>query len=217
MQKTIDIDSKPENRKGKFITIEGTEGVGKSTNLAFVYQWLIAQRIDVVVTREPGGTPLAEEIRELLLRKRDEIVDETTELLLVFAARAQHLNQRIKPALSQGSWVLSDRFTDATYAYQGGGRRLNKQMIEQLENMVQDTLRPDLTIILDIDVKLGLERAKQRGELDRFESETIEFFERVRNAYLARAKANPTHYAIIDAGQSLEKVQEDIERVLQRL
>lgn len=202
---------------GKFLTIEGTEGVGKSTNLAFVRDWLQARGIEVVVTREPGGTPLAEEIRALLLNKRDEKVDETTELLLVFAARAQHLAQLIRPALARGAWVLSDRFTDATYAYQGGGRGLNRALIEQLENLVQGELRPDLTLILDIDVEQGLARASQRGELDRFESETLEFFERVRAAYRARAQAAPERYALINAGQALAQVQRDLDRELTRL
>jgi dTMP kinase len=204
-------------KPGKFLTLEGTEGVGKSTNLAFVRDWLTSRNIQVVVTREPGGTPLAEQVRELLLAKRDEPVDETAELLLIFAARAQHLAQVIKPALEKGVWVLSDRFTDATFAYQGGGRGLSKLVIQQLEQLVQANLRPDLTLILDIDVKLGLSRASQRGELDRFESETLDFFERVRAAYRERAIANPTRYTIVDAGQTLEKVQQDIDRVLQKL
>jgi dTMP kinase len=204
-------------KPGKFLTLEGTEGVGKSTNLAFVRDWLTSRNIQVVVTREPGGTPLAEQVRELLLAKRDEPVDETAELLLIFAARAQHLAQVIKPALDKGVWVLSDRFTDATFAYQGGGRGLSKLVIQQLEQLVQANLRPDLTLILDIDVKLGLSRASQRGELDRFESETLDFFERVRAAYHERAIANPTRYTIVDAGQTLEKVQQDIDRVLQKL
>jgi dTMP kinase len=202
---------------GKFLTIEGTEGVGKSTNLAFVRDWLTARGIEVVVTREPGGTPLAEEVRGLLLSKRDEAVDETTELLLVFAARAQHLARVIKPALARGAWVLRDRFTDETYAYQGGGRGLSKATIEQLEQLVQGDLRPDLTLILDIDVELGLNRARQRGELDRFESETIEFFERVRAAYRQRAEAASARYAVVDAGQELIAVQSDINRLLSKL
>lgn len=202
---------------GKFLTIEGTEGVGKSTNLTFVRDWLQTKGVEVVVTREPGGTPLAEEIRTLLLTKREEVVDETSELLLVFAARAQHIAQVIKPALARGAWVLSDRFTDATFAYQGGGRGLCTETIAQLESLVQGELRPDLTLILDIDVELGLKRARQRGELDRFESETIDFFERVRAAYHARAQAVPACYAVIDAGQDLTAVQRDIERVLSNL
>jgi dTMP kinase len=204
-------------QRGKFLTIEGTEGVGKSTNLAFVRDWLAARGLEVVVTREPGGTPLAEEVRGLLLTKRDERVDETAELLLVFAARAQHLAQVIKPALERGAWVLSDRFTDATFAYQGGGRGLSKSTIEQLEQLVQGDLRPDLTLILDIDVALGLNRARQRGELDRFESETIDFFERVRGAYRERAALAPSRYALVDAGQTLAEVQSEIDSVLTRL
>lgn len=204
-------------RRGKFITIEGTEGVGKSTNLAFVRDWLAGKGIEVIVTREPGGTPLAEEIRSLLLAKRAEPVDETAELLLVFAARAQHIAQVIQPALARGAWVLSDRFTDATYAYQGGGRGLSTQVITQLEQLVQGDLRPDLTLILDIDVALGLNRARQRGELDRFESETLGFFERVRSAYSARAAQAPARYARVDAGQALPAVQADIHAVLTAL
>lgn len=203
--------------RGKFLTIEGTEGVGKSTNLAFVRDWLQAKGIEVIVTREPGGTPLAEEIRALLLAKREESVDETAELLLVFAARAQHIAHVIKPALARGAWVLSDRFTDATFAYQGGGRGLSKEVIGQLEVLVQGELRPDLTLILDIDVELGLNRARQRGELDRFESETLSFFERVRSAYKARAALSPNRYALVDAGQELVAVQADIHRVLSNL
>ena len=204
-------------QRGKFLTIEGTEGVGKSTNLAFVRDWLQAKGVEVVVTREPGGTPLAEEIRSLLLAKRDEAVDETAELLLVFAARAQHITQVIQPALARGAWVLSDRFTDATFAYQGGGRGLSTQVITQLEQLVQGDLRPDLTLILDIDVELGLNRARQRGELDRFESETMAFFERVRSAYRMRAEQAPSRYALVDAGQELAAVQADISLILEAL
>jgi dTMP kinase len=204
-------------QRGKFLTIEGTEGVGKSTNLAFVADWLRGRGIEVIVTREPGGTPLAEEIRSLLLSKREEPFDETAELLLVFAARAQHLAQVIKPALARGAWVLSDRFTDATFAYQGGGRGLSKATIEQLEQLVQGNLRPDLTLILDIDVELGLNRARQRGELDRFESEAVVFFERVRAAYRQRAESAPNRYAVVDAGKTLNEVQTEIEQVLTRL
>ncbi len=203
--------------RGKFLTIEGTEGVGKSTNLAFVRDWLQAKGIEVVVTREPGGTPLAEEVRSLLLAKRDEPVNETAELLLVFAARAQHIAQVIQPALARGAWVLSDRFTDATFAYQGGGRGLSTQVITQLEQLVQGDLRPDITLILDIDVELGLNRARQRGELDRFESETMAFFERVRSAYRMRAEQAPSRYALVDAGQELAAVQADISLILEVL
>lgn len=203
--------------KGKFITIEGTEGVGKSTNIAFIQDWLVKQGLDVVMTREPGGTPLAEELRQILLAKRDEAFDPSAELLLIFAARAQHLAQVILPALSRGAWVVSDRFTDATYAYQGFGRGLNLETIETLENLVQGTLRPDLTLVLDIEVELGLARASARAELDRFESEKVEFFERVRAGYQKRAEQNPQRYARVDAGQPLDQVQQDIERVLKSL
>ncbi|MES2823991.1 MAG: dTMP kinase [Pseudomonadota bacterium] len=203
-------------QRGRFLTIEGTEGVGKSTNLTYVHNWLSQRGIEVVVSREPGGTPFAEEIRALLLARRDEAVDETAELLLIFAARAQHLQQVIKPALARGAWVLCDRFTDATYAYQGGGRGLSLATIAQLEVLVQGELRPDLTLILDIDVELGLARARERGELDRFESETIAFFERVRSAYGARVQTAPGHYAVINAGQALVDVQAELDKVLQQ-
>ena len=204
-------------RKGQFITLEGTEGVGKTTNRDFIEHYLRSKNIPLLVTREPGGTPLAEQLRELLLAPRDEPVDATAELLMVFAARAQHLNQVVIPALDQGTWVLCDRFTDATYAYPGAGRGLSLTMIEALEDMVQGALRPDRTFILDIDVATGLERASQRGELDRFETEKLEFFERVRAGYRQRADAAPDRYSIIDAGQSLEGVQADIELLLRAM
>jgi len=195
---------------GKFITIEGTEGVGKSTNIAFVQRYLESKGISVVVTREPGGTPLAEQIRGVLLENRDEKMDETAELLLVFAARAQHLSQVIMPALSRGDWVLCDRFTDATYAYQGGGRGLDTSLIALLEQQVQSDIRPDLTLLLDIDVQQGLVRAGHRGDLDRFENEHVAFFEKVRETYLLLSKKNPLRYAVIDAGQELDGVQQSI-------
>lgn len=201
--------------RGRFITVEGTEGVGKSTNIALVKSWLTQNNIPFIATREPGGTPLAESLRELLLANRTEVVDATAELLMVFAARAQHLNTVIQPALAAGQWVLSDRFTDATYAYQGCGRGLSLQTITQLEQLVQGELRPDLTLYLDVDVSVGLERARQRGELDRFEQEDIAFFERVRQGYLDRVAANPSAYAVIDAGQDLEGVQRDLLAVLE--
>ncbi|MYM62180.1 dTMP kinase [Pseudomaricurvus sp. HS19] len=204
-------------QKGKFITLEGTEGVGKSTNLEFIRHWLQSQGIPLVVTREPGGTPLAEEVRELLLSPRQERVDHKAELLLVFAARAQHLAQVIRPALERGDWVLCDRFTDATFAYQGSGRGLPLSMITELETMVQEGLQPDLTLLLDIDVETGLARASARGDMDRFESEAVEFFQRVRGGYRARMEASPQRFALIDAGQELPAVQADIEQVLQRL
>ncbi len=196
--------------RGKFITVEGTEGVGKTTNIDFIKDFLIQRGIDLVVTREPGGTPLAEEIRELLLARRTEQVDETAELLLMFAARSQHLHRVILPALERGKWVLCDRFTDATYAYQGGGRYVDQDLIAQLESLVQRDMRPDLTLILDIDVRQGLQRAVRRGDLDRFEHETVDFFERVRTVYLRRAAHWPQRYRIVDAGGTLENVQAEI-------
>ncbi len=204
-------------KPGKFLTLEGTEGVGKTTNRQFIQDWLEARNIPLLVTREPGGTPLAEEIRELLLQKRAEAVDATAELLLVFAARAQHVNTLIRPALAAGKWVLCDRFTDATYAYQGAGRGLPLNTIEQLENMVQGVLRPDLTLVLDIEVEAGLQRAGERADLDRFESEELAFFQRVRAGYHARAAAAPERYRLVDAGQSLAAVQGDIEAILESL
>lgn len=204
----------PNKPRGKFITLEGSEGVGKSTNMAVIKNWLQENNIDYVATREPGGTPLAEEIRQLLLSPREERVDATAELLLVFAARAQHINTFIKPHLERGTWVLSDRFTDATFAYQGYGRGLHLSLIEQLEQTVQQGLQPDLTVYLDVDVKVGLERARARGELDRFEQEAIEFFERVRQGYLARVNQNPARFAVVDAGQVIEKVGLDVQAQL---
>lgn len=202
---------------GKFITLEGTEGVGKTTNLIHVRNWLEQHGIDVVVSREPGGTPLAEEIREVLLAQRNEAVDAVAELLLIFSARAQHLSGVIRPALERGAWVLCDRFTDATYAYQGAGRGLDKATILQLEAMVQQGLQPDLTIVLDIDVETGLQRASHRGVLDRFEREEVSFFERVRAGYRERVASAPERYALVDAGNPLEDVQRQIDQVLERL
>jgi dTMP kinase len=204
-------------KPGKFITLEGGEGVGKTTNLHYITQILTSHGIDFVVTREPGGTRLAENIRTLLLSEHDEKVTEMTELLLIFAARAQHLANVIHPALAAGKWVVSDRFTDATYAYQGGGRGLNQQTIAQLEQLVQGDLRPDLTLILDLAPEIGLERARKRAALDRFEREKLEFFDRVRSAYRQRAILEPHRCALIDASQSLEMVQVAILNALERV
>ena len=199
---------------GKFITIEGGEGGGKSTNMAYVQAYLAARDIDLVVSREPGGTELSEKIRGLLLDPENKGMASDTELLLMFAARAQHLEELIQPALSVGKWVLCDRFTDATYAYQGGGRGLPMQRISQLETWVQGELRPDLTLLLDLPVSLGMERAGKRGDLDRFEQEEIAFFERVRACYLERARQKPGQYRIIDASKPLDEVQGQISMVL---
>lgn len=203
--------------RGCFITVEGTEGVGKTTNLDFIQQSLLSQGVEVVRTREPGGTPLAEDIRALLLTPRDEPVAELTELLLMFAARAQHLQQVILPALQAGKWVLCDRFTDATYAYQGGGRGMDTRQIAVLEQLVQAELRPDLTLLLDLPVETGLERARARSTPDRFEAEKVSFFTAVREHYLARAAAEPERFAVIDAAPELEQVQIQITQALARL
>lgn len=200
--------------RGKFITLEGGEGVGKTTNLAFVNNYLRDYGIDVVVTREPGGTPLAEKIRQLLLDPSSETISESAELLLVFAARAQHIKHVIEPALSQGKWVLCDRFTDATYAYQGGGRGMNISTIEWLENHIQGALRPDLTLLLDAPVEIGIKRARERGKLDRFEAEKIDFFERVRQSYLRQAELYPDRVKLITADQPLSNVQNRLIDVL---
>lgn len=197
-------------RRGQFITFEGTEGVGKSTQLANAADALKGLGVDVVVTREPGGTPMAESIRELLLAPRDEPVNETTELLLMFAARAQHLNNRILPALDRGQWVLCDRFTDATFAYQGGGRGVSSERIAMLENLVQGDVRPDHVILLDAPVETGMKRARSRGDLDRFEQEAVSFFQRIRDTYLDRAQAAPDRYSVVDAAASLEQVTASI-------
>lgn len=199
--------------KGKFITVEGGEGAGKSTNLDFIHQYLLQAGKKVVMTREPGGTPVGEKIRELLLDKQQTSLSDNAELLLMFAARAQHLEQVILPALQAGSWVLCDRFTDATYAYQGGGRGIDNARIATIENWVQGEIRPDLTVLLDLPIEEGLKRAGNRSEPDRFEQEKHEFFHRVRQAYLDLAKTNPERYRIVDASTSLVDVQKQISHI----
>lgn len=200
---------------GRLITFEGGEGAGKTTNIEFAADWLRARGVDVVVTREPGGTPLGERIRALLL---DAAVRPArmTELLLMFAARAQHLDERILPALQRGCWVLSDRFTDATWAYQGGGRGINPAHIRLLEELVQDGLRPHLTFLLDLPVEQGMKRARRRGELDRFEQEDVAFFERIRQCYLERARAEPERIRVVDCSGPLPAVQAQLETELER-
>ena len=198
----------------RFITLEGGEGAGKSTSLAFIRDYFAARGLPLVVTREPGGTPLAEQVRELLLQKREETVVPDAELLLIFAARAQHVAGVIAPALERGEWVLCDRFTDATYAYQGGGRGLSRQRIAELEAMVQGGLRPGLTLLLDLPVAQGLARAGARAEKDRFESEHDEFFERVRATYRERAAAEPGRFRVIDASQPVAAVQASLRTAL---
>lgn len=203
--------------RGLFITLEGPEGAGKTTNREFLAEHLRAAGHQVVLTREPGGTPLAEQIRELLLAEHEEPVAVDTELLLMFAARAQHLEQLILPALQQGKVVLCDRFTDASYAYQGGGRGIDTQRIAVLEEFVQGGLRPDLTLLFDLPVEAGMARARQRGRLDRFEQERQQFFENVRNAYLQRAEAEPQRFRVINAALQLSEVQQQLQPVLQEL
>ncbi len=201
---------------GVFITVEGSEGSGKTTNIAHVRAYLEAAGRDVLLTREPGGTSLGEQLRGLLLDHRQAAMSVETELLLMIAARAQHLEEVIRPALAAGRWVLCDRFTDASYAYQGAGRGMEPERIAVLEHWVQRGLRPDLTLLLDIPVEIGLQRASARGEPDRFECEVVAFFERVREGYLARAEAEPDRFRVIDAGRPPEDVQQQIESVLER-
>ncbi|MDD5579720.1 MAG: dTMP kinase [Methylobacter sp.] len=210
--------SRKREGRGKFITLEGGEGVGKTTNLPFIQDYLQHHNIPVVVTREPGGTRFAEKIRHLLLDAESEPLSEQAELLLMFAARAQHIRHIIEPALAHGNWVLCDRFTDATYAYQGGGRDMSFSTIEWLENLVQGPLKPDLTLLLDMPVETGMTRAKERGgEFDRFESEKISFFERVRQAYLMQAERYPERIKLIKANQPLIDVQAAIANAVQPL
>ena len=203
---------------GKFVTFEGIEGVGKSTQVQLAAQWLREKGIDAVVTREPGGTPLAEEIRELVLKARAEKLPPQAELLLMFAARSVHLEALIKPALREGRWVLCDRFTDATFAYQGAGRGVSAERIAELERLVQAGLQPDLTLLLDMPAAQGMQRVQRRGnEPDRFESERIEFFERVRQGYLQRAQAEPARFRVLDASASLPAVQAQVSAALESL
>ena len=198
--------------RGRFITFEGTEGVGKTTNMDFVATTLAHQGISLVRTREPGGTPMAERVRAILLDSNSEPIDPEAELLLVFAARAQHIARVIRPALDVGTWVLCDRFTDATYAYQGGGRGLSMARIAALEKEVQGLLQPDLTIYLDLPIATGLARIEIE-QRDRFEREQHAFFERVRQVYVERAKTH-ARFRTIDAGRPLAEVQTSIRRVL---
>jgi len=202
---------------GLFVTLEGPEGAGKSTNRDWLASRLHELGVEVVLTREPGGTHLGERIRALLLEAGEAALSAEAELLLIFAARAQHLEEVILPALARGALVLCDRFTDATYAYQGGGRGLPISAIAALEQQVQGDLRPDLCLLFDLPVELGLARAAQRGQADRFEQEGTKFFERVRQTYLERARAYPSRYQIINAAQPLDKVQQQLQALLPSL
>ena len=202
---------------GRFISIEGGEGAGKSTSVAFIKAYLQNQGIAVVSTREPGGTQLAEQLRQLLLNHHDEDIDPYTELLMMFAARRQHVTQVIEPALAAGKWVLCDRFTDCSYAYQGYGRKLPLDFIDQLALWIHGDTNPDLTLLLDLDIKVGMQRARQRNSLDRIESETMAFFEAARQGYLQRAQAEPQRFSIIDAVQDIAGVQKQLQEALQAL
>lgn len=197
--------------QGKFITFEGTEGVGKTTQIQLLHSYLKTKNIESIVTREPGGTKLGERIREVLLAKDDAEIDSMTELLLMFSARAQHLAEVIYPALKKNIWVLCDRFTDASYAYQGGGRGMQYKTIRKIESAVQDGFLPNLTILLSGNIEAGMSRVSKRGEKDRFELEKTEFFERVRKSYLALASDHSERISVVDADQSIDKVALDIQ------
>ena len=203
-------------KKPLFITLEGCEGVGKTSNMEFIKSLLIDKGIDFIETREPGGTPLGESLRAMLLGEDFKGMSDDTELMLMFAARAEHVAQVIKPALGKGQWVLCDRFTDATYAYQGGGRQLDIKRIEGLENWVLGDLRPDLTLLLDAPISVGRERAGKRSAPDRFEQEMDGFFNRVRETYLLRAKAEPERVKVVDAAGDLSSVQKQIQGFLNK-
>jgi len=187
---------------GKFITLEGGEGAGKSSSVPLMRDYLLSKGVRVCVTREPGGTTLAEDLRKLLLTPRDERILPETELLMLFAGRAQHVEHVIRPALARGEWVICDRFTDATYAYQGAGRGVSVAHIAYLEQWLQGGLRPDFCLLFDLPAQVGLERAQKRGLVDRFEAETLAFFERIRDEYLRRAKLDASRYELIDASLS---------------
>lgn len=203
--------------RGLFLTVEGVEGAGKSSNLAFVQTYLEEAGKRVVVTREPGGTELGEALRDLLLGRRHEGMADDTELLLMFAARAEHLARVIRPALNRGDWVLCDRFTDATFAYQGGGRGIANHRIAALEQWVQKDLRPDFTLLLDVPVEIGLDRAGRRSAPDRFETEQASFFSAVRATYLEIARKDPQRMKVVDAGESLDRVMKQIKAYLDEL
>lgn len=205
------------NIKGKFITFEGVEGAGKTTNIAYIAKEIKKAGHKLLLTREPGGTTTGEAIREILISKELPEMHHNTELLLMFATRAEHLHRKIIPALEQGTWVLCDRFTDASYAYQGAGRGINTDAIKTLENLVQNSLRPDYTFLFDLDADIGLARAKSRGETDRFEQQHIDFFNRVRSAYLEMANSDSKRYRIINAQHDLETVQQQIRDTLREI
>lgn len=203
--------------KGHFISLEGIEGAGKSTAMALVAQLLEQAGIQVVQTREPGGTPLGEALRQLVLTQKTEAMSEISELLIMYAARAEHLAKKIRPALARGDWVLCDRFADASRAYQGAGRGMNLDWLGHLETMVLQELKPDLTLLLDLPVEMGLERAGKRSAPDRFEQESLAFFERVRAGYLAIAKAESERVKVVDASLSLPEVEAQIRGLIEEV
>ena len=202
-------------QQGVFITLEGVEGAGKSTLMAYAAEYFSEKGREVIQTREPGGTKTGEQIRAILLDSDNETLTDNTELLLMFAARMQHIDEVIRPALSSEKIVICDRFIDATYAYQGAGRGLDMTRIEALEIWVQQGLKPDMTLLFDLDIETGLRRANQRSDADRFEQEEISFFERIRSCYLERAENEPKRFSIIDASQSFENVKLQIQTILE--
>ena len=201
--------------KGFFISLEGGEGAGKSTQNRRIVEWLAKQGKSVLETREPGGTPVSEQIRKVLLDTRNAGLNATAELLMMFAARSQLVEEVILPALSDGKVIVCDRFADASYAYQGGGRQLGGEAVEIVEKLVLKGLQPDLTLLFDVPVEQGMKRVAARGEADRFEVESVRFFERVRNAYLERAAAHPHRFRIIDASQDEDQVWQQVKAILQ--
>jgi dTMP kinase len=203
--------------RGKFITIDGVEGAGKSTQITFICDYLKAKGVKVILTREPGGTDVGEKIRTLLLSNSTGKMHADTELMLMFAARNEHIQNKIMPALKQGDWVLSDRFTDASYAYQGGGRGLDVERIAQLEQWVLQDFIPDMTLLLDVPVEIGMSRVESRGKKDRIELEATDFFNRVRQAYIDRSEQFPERIKLIDSSQTVEHTKQQIKVVLDSL
>lgn len=204
-------------KRGKFITVEGIEGVGKSTNVSVMRATIEARGLQVLTTREPGGTPMAEQIRGLLLEHGDEPMPDIVELLLMFAARALHVNNVIKPALNEGSWVICDRFTDTSRAYQGAGRGFPLSDIDRMADWVHGDLQPDLTVLLDAPVETGIARAGKRSEPDRIEAEKIEFFVRARECFLSLAAAEPERFAIVDANRDQAAVRASVDAVINEI
>ena len=205
------------NLSGKFLTLEGVEGAGKSTALEFISAFLTENGIEFIKTREPGGTNLGEKVRDILLDKTNTEIHSDTELLLMFAARSQHWHELILPTLKAGKWVISDRFTDSSFAYQGGGRGLDLARIRALANWTLDKIQPDLTLLFDLDPALGLQRVNRRGDSDRFETEKIDFFTKVREVFLELAQKEPARFKVIDSAADIKHTQEQIARILRKL